>query len=335
MKPTKFSTLLTALIVGVFIITFSSCSKETTPSLTTWHASEIKQTSAKVSGQVDDDGGASVTQKGFCYNTSSNPTITDNSIRWGGEGVYPERFSLRLTGLDTSTQYYYNAYAINSAGVGYGEQKSFTTQGISGGACEGITSVNYHGQTYNTVEIGDQCWFKENLNAGTMIEWDHNSCHPQTNNDTIEKYCYQNDSANCAIYGGLYPWWGMFLNRSDDLCPDGWHVPSNAKWNKLADFLGGSHVAGGKMKETGTLHWKPPNKGATNSSGFTALPSGRLSGDVKDFENLTGFAYFWSSSGSFWPPTYEYYIENSYNNEFLSSYKDLFFSANSIRCLKD
>jgi uncharacterized protein (TIGR02145 family) len=133
----------------------------------------------------------------------------------------------------------------------------------------------------------------------------------QTNNNIIEKYCYNDLESNCTVYGGLYQWAELvqYLNGATDtsawnpvptgnvagLCPVGWHVPSYSEWWILADFLGGILVAGGKMKETGTSHWASPNTGATNSSGFTALPNGyRDPSGI--FWNINTFGDFWSSS---------------------------------------
>lgn len=144
--------------------------------------------------------------------------------------------------------------------------------------CPNIPSVTYMGQTYNTVEIGNQCWFRENLNIGTMIDGNKG----QANNSIIEKYCYNNDLANCTIYGGLYQWDEIMkydtVLGTQGICPPGWHVPTFDDWAILRNFLGLS-VAGGKMKSTGTIEnetglWNAPNVGATNESGFTALPSG-------------------------------------------------------------
>jgi uncharacterized protein (TIGR02145 family) len=137
----------------------------------------------------------------------------------------------------------------------------------------------YGGQTYNTVQIGTQCWLKENLNIGTKIPSDQE----QTNNGTIEKYCYYNDQANCTLFGGLYQWNEMMqyliTEGVQGICPPGWHVPTNGEWTALTGFLGGLSVAGGKMKSTGTIEagtglWYSPNAGATNESGFTAVPAG-------------------------------------------------------------
>ena len=177
-------------------------------------------------------------------------------------------------------------------------------------------AVTYAGESYPTVQIGTQCWFAKNLNVGTMI----NGSGDQTNNSTMEKYCYNNDPANCATYGGLYQWAeavqyqnGAFNTASPNpaftgnvrgICPTGWHLPSDAEYCTLTTFLdatvncgtigfSGTDV-GGKMKSTSGL-WTSPNPGATNSSGFSALPGGgRFT--FGTFYNVGVTTYFWSSS---------------------------------------
>lgn len=141
-------------------------------------------------------------------------------------------------------------------------------------ACPGMPTFTdpRDNQVYPTVQIGDQCWMQNNMNFQTGNSW-----------------CYENNSSNCTTYGRLYDW-----ETALKVCPNGWHLPSDAEWQKLVDYLGGD-AAGGKMKETGTNHWESPNKGATNSSGFTALPGGTRHYNG-GFYNLTGYAYFWSST---------------------------------------
>ncbi len=104
-----------------------------------------------------------------------------------------------------------------------------------------------------------------------------------TNNSIIEKYCYDNNTANCDAYGGLYQWNEMMEYSTTPgvrgVCPAGWHLPTDAECTILTNFLGGESIAGGKMKATGTIEagtglWHDPNIGATNEYGFTALPGG-------------------------------------------------------------
>lgn len=152
-----------------------------------------------------------------------------------------------------------------------------------------------NGKQYATIQIGDQCWMAENLNIGTQID----GSSDQTNNYSIEKYCYDDNIAQCNVYGGLYQWNEMmgYINipGARGICPEGWHLPTDAEWTDLTNFLGDEDAAGGKMKETGTTHWNSPNTSATNSNGFTALPGGYRNYNGA-FEYMGFYAYWWSST---------------------------------------
>ena len=149
----------------------------------------------------------------------------------------------------------------------------------------GNTVVDFDGNVYPIVTIGTQEWLGKNLktthlNDGTPI------FNPTSNYDTISvtpSYVwYNNDIANKPIYGAMYNWHVSIL---DNICPIGWHVPSESEWTTLVDFAGGENVAGGKLKETGIAHWDTPNTGATDEYGFTALPAGSLINT--DFTNIS------------------------------------------------
>jgi uncharacterized protein (TIGR02145 family) len=162
------------------------------------------------------------------------------------------------------------------------------------------------GQVYATLQIGTQCWMKENLNIGTMIQ----STITQSDNGIIEKYCYENNTSNCDEYGGMYQWNETMqydtTSPRQGVCPDHWHVPDDAEWCTLEKFVdatidcNGSGFrgidGGGKLKETGTLHWLSPNTGATNESGFTAFGGGYKDYAYNYFSHLQMNGYFWSSS---------------------------------------
>jgi len=123
---------------------------------------------------------------------------------------------------------------------------------------------------------------------------------PYSNNDDFGSYdegqygVYDNDPSNADIYGNLYNWASVDDERG--ICPEGWHVPSDEEYTVLTDFLGGTSVAGGKMKEAGLGHWDSPNTGATNESGFTGLPAGYRLNSTGYYANMGGYGYFWSSS---------------------------------------
>ena len=186
------------------------------------------------------------------------------------------------------------------------------------------------GTHYETVQIGTQCWMAENLNIGQMILSNNN----QTDNNIIEKYCYDNDDTNCIIYGGLYKWreanqyWHF---GAQGVCPDGWHLPSIDEYDALINFLGGSGIAGGKMKETGTTHWNTPNTGATNSSGFTGFAGGYSSGS--SFLQLLNYGYYNTRNGYYDGPMYK---RLNYNNDDVSQNGSSVDNMGlSVRCIKD
>lgn len=155
-----------------------------------------------------------------------------------------------------------------------------------------------NGRTYNVVEVGGKVWMAENLNYGTRID----GFRTQADNQVVEKYCYGDNESNCNTYGGLYQWDEMMQYEDtpgiQGICMDGWHLPTNDEWTSLIDYLGGRDVAGGKLKEKGTVHWKSPNTGATNQSGFSALAGGaRMDGH---FYYLREYGLFWTSTEDSW-----------------------------------
>lgn len=207
--------------------------------------------------------------------------------------------------------------------------------------CPGIPTVTYSGKTYNTLQIGTQCWFKDNLNIGTRI----NGSQDQSNNGTIEKYCYNDLESNCDVYGGLYQWaevvqylYGATNTTSWNpvpsdniigICPSGWHLPSSSELLTLVNYLGGIDVAGGKLKEAGTTHWVSPNTGATNESGFSALPGG-----YRTFDGNLGYrAYFWSSTEVNATYAHSRYAEK--DNIWFYVAENPKYNGYSVRCLKD
>lgn len=160
-----------------------------------------------------------------------------------------------------------------------------------GQSSPGNTVTDIDENVYSIVSIGSQEWLGQNLrttrlNDGTAI------FNPTSNYDTIQvtpSYVwYENDITNKNPYGAMYNWYVSIL---DNICPTGWHVPSETEWNTLVNYAGGDNDAGGKLKETGTAHWDTPNTGATDEYGFTALPGGSLINS--DFTDLHRRGYHW------------------------------------------
>jgi uncharacterized protein (TIGR02145 family) len=170
----------------------------------------------------------------------------------------------------------------------------------SGVPCPGIPVFpDINGNVYNTVQIGNQCWLKENLKVrnyrdGTPIP-NLESAALWMSATTGARCWYNNDSATYAnLYGALYNW--NAVGNSIGLCPTGWHVPTDVEWTILINFLGGGSIAGGPLKETGTTHWNSPNTGASNSSAFTALPGGHRKANLANFFDIGDRGYWWSAT---------------------------------------
>lgn len=291
--------IVTALVVIAFMA--SGCGDEkstepktdqpngTVPTVSTTSVDNITQNSADGGGNVTSEGSTSVTSKGVCWSTNTTPTIAHNTTN---DGSGPGSFTSTLTGLAENTIYYARAYATNSVGTGYGSTVSFTTKG---------TVVDIDGNIYLTIPIGTQVWMAENLKVTHYRNGDPipNVTNGQTwSGLSSGAYCaYNNSSGNIDTYGLLYNWHAVSDNRN--IAPDGWHVPTDGDWQTLITYLGGQATAGGKLKETGTAHWSTPNTGATNSSGFLALPAGRrvdFPVGIDGFTGLEAIAGFWSSS---------------------------------------
>jgi uncharacterized protein (TIGR02145 family) len=304
--------------------------------LTTTEVTSITSSSGNAGFSITNDGGEIIIA-GVCWSTSPNPTISDNHYGFETYGLlsFP---NINLYYLDPNTTYYVRAYATNSAGTAYGNQVSFTT---SDGKIVFNPNLTYSsvtdvdGNVYKTIKIGTQTWMAENLKVTHYV---NGNLITKITDDTqwefltTEAYCdYNNKPSFSTIYGKLYNWYSVVDSRN--ICPIGWHLPSDAEWTTLITYLGGVNVAGGKLKETGTTHWKSPNEGATNESGFTGLPGGGRSPEgIFDF-----FIYY----GQWWS-----FTEDNTNNALYSSldYGTIyaFFSSSatkncgfSVRCVKD
>jgi uncharacterized protein (TIGR02145 family) len=189
------------------------------------------------------------------------------------------------------------------------------------------------GNVYTSINIGIQVWMVENLKT---TKYRNGDLIGTTTPDTLDilgestpKYqwaCDGNDS-KVNTYGRLYTWYAVTDSRN--VCPDGWHVPSDDEWTTLTTYLGGESVAGGKLKEAGTTNWWPPNEGATNSSGFTALQGGN-----RAYSGGFGIdGSWWSSTGSETAVAYgRSMFYNGSNVDRCRQYKNYGFS---VRCLRD
>jgi uncharacterized protein (TIGR02145 family) len=237
-----------------------------------------------------------------------------------------------VTGLTNGTQYAFAVSAVN--GVGEGNLSAVAT---GTPAAKWIVTVSTltdpDGNAYTTVTIGTQVWTIENLKA---TKYNDGVAIPLVTDGsawaglTTPGYCwYANDIANEATYGALYNWYAVNTGR---LAPAGWHVPNEADWTTLSTYLGGQAVAGGKIKEVGLSHWLSPNTGATNSSGFLALPGG--------YRDEVGGFLFQKTGGTWWSGTetdatraYTHYL--TYNSSGLNPLADKKNRGFSVRLVRD
>jgi uncharacterized protein (TIGR02145 family) len=323
---------------------FSFKTSPVVPVVSTVTASSISYTSCNSGGNVSDDGGAAVTAKGVCWSTSQNPTTSDSKTDNGtGTGAYVSS----MTGLTAGTTYYIRAYATNGVGTQYGNQVSFTTYPLT------ITDVD--GNIYNTVLIGSQLWMKENLKTTKYQNGDLiGTTNPVTldiSRESSPKYqwAYEGNESNVPIYGRLYTGYAATDNRN--VCPTGWHVPTDNEWTTLTDYLtnnsygyGGTGSAIGKSLASKTGWSTDPTPGnvgndqpGNNASGFTGLPAGTRNADFDVdgvFTTLSYTSSWWSATDL--TPTLAWQRFLMYSNDGITrSYIGGKQYAVSVRCLKD
>lgn len=211
--------------------------------------------------------------------------------------------------------------------------------------------ISYNGQTYNTVLIGDQCWMAENLNVGTMINSNTggtNGDGQQTDNGTIEKYCYDNNASNCNTYGGLYQWNELMqyvtTSGTQGICPPNWHIPTDAEWKTLEGTVDTQYGVGspewnntyfrgfdaGKRLKT-TNGWNT-NTG-TDAFGFSALPGGYVSTDGNSCSSGS-YGFWWTSDPYYTVNGWMRYLKES-KDQVYRFYYGAEAQALSVRCIKD
>lgn len=278
-------------------------------------------------------------------NSESTEIISFECVNGVCESVNEGRYSTIIDcenncSVITSVSYdCLNGYCDTVAGGKYNTILDCQDSCKSSSNCEGTRITDPRdGNTYKIIQIGDQCWFAENLRySGDVFQvqdekewsdmwWD--SWNSSRGANGIPAWCYyDNNMENDSIFGKLYNWYAV---ESGLLCPSGWHIPSQSEWKTLINHLGGDTIAGGKMKSTSI--WFSPNTGATNESGFTAYPGGARfrSGEFK-FKG--GDGQWWSSSNHFSHSAFivslSYYFDNATPS---AEYKGV---GLSCRCVKD
>ena len=289
----------------------------------------------------------------YRINTKLNSSVIDLGNQTGVIIYWDENLNkFRTLAPGTAGQVLKMSSGTNPVPV-WGTDATTSTTGFS--PC-GTTITDIDGNSYNTVLIGSQCWTKENLrvrkyNNGTAIGFNavggYGGFSSTWQNSTIGLHAiYGHDStittpSNLTKYGYLYNWYavkGISTNgniASTDtlnICPAGWHVPTDAEWTTLTTNLGGGSVAGGKMKSVGTAYWNSPNTSATNESGFSALPGGIRMNDGS-FSDISNSGFFWSATENGNSNAWYHSLSNSNANvSRISNNKTI---GACVRCIRD
>jgi len=318
------------------------------PSVLTNAATNVDDTYATLNGNVSSDGGSSVTERGFCYATTSNPDVNDTKLTVdSGIGI----FSNIITGLTTGKSYYVRAYAINAKGIAYGEQISFVAK------CDCETKFitftdSRDNHVYKSIKIGAQTWMAENLaylpSVNAIYDYSENLPYYYVLNYNGWIVSTAKVRENYKIYGVLYNW-----SAAKEACPNGWHLPDDNEWEIMIDYLisnGYNYdgtTTGNKLAKalSSTSSWlSSDRKGSigndplsNNRSCFSALP-GTAFENVNDTEGRFGVAgyncQFWSRSQDYGPYSRNCYMNCNMTN--LSIQTDCSKSYGfSIRCVKD
>lgn len=337
----------------------------------TANVTNITDNSAICGGDVVDDGGDSVMARGICISLLPNPTLADrHTVDGSGMGT----FTSQITGLSSNLTYYVRAYATNSVGTAYGAKESFSIpinpDGDAWSCPDTPLLMDVDGNRYNTVKIGQQCWMRENLRTksyadGTPILVGDG---PST---TIGYWYYpMNDTAYEANYGLLYNWPAVMHGASGSnanpsgvqgICPDGWHVPSDAECTQLLNYVNSQsqNVCGGIDNQIGrslaaTVGWDlsgldtctvgNPNLSANNATGFGALPAGFYSISSvptvgSEFGGVGYVTFYWTSTGTHnsygYNDIYYWGLHSNYESVFHNDFVDIDGDAQSVRCVKN
>jgi uncharacterized protein (TIGR02145 family) len=301
---------------------------------------------AVISGNVISDGGGKITSCGICWSTLQNPSISDNTTTNGtATGV----FESVLTGLTGNTTYYARAYASNSSGTGYSNQVVFITLEDQTGLTGTVTDIE--GNKYPTIGIGSQIWMAANMKTTRFRNGDAIlTTTPATRDISGEsspkyQWAYDGNENNAETYGRLYTWYAATDTRN--LCPTGWHLPSDAEWAVLADFLSysgygyqgsGSDIAKSLASTSG---WEAYSTAGTigndqntnNNSGFSGLPGG--SRTASSFNDIHELFILWTASVAISVDGFARYIVLDYHSANIGKASAIKWNGCSVRCIRD
>ena len=307
----------------------------TEPTVTTSGATDVTETSATLNGSVANPDGVTITAQGFEWKATTGGTYAQVTATGS-------TMSYALTGLTAGTSYTYRAFVTTAAGISYSDEVVFTTtaSGSASFICGTSKMVDADGNEYETVLIGTQCWTKTNLRVAPAGATDATSSGASSY--TVPDY-YVNSAVNPAVYGYYYNWEAAKL-----ACPTGWHLPSDAEWTTLTDYVssqsefqcGGnsSYIAKALASTEG---WNPstyicvvgndPSK--NNATGFSAVPAGTCNGS--SFNYAGGSASFWNATQDLSYPGVAYNRILYCNFAYVSRGVGDKSNGQSVRCLRD
>lgn len=314
------------ILIILLIISFIQCTKDTSPTVPYFNIKSVYAGGTRCYATISDDGGTDISERGFEWKTQQESEYQNSKIAFDNTfNDYVNDFETTIYGLLPGTTYDIRAYAINSIGTGYSEEKEITTLRA------GYFTDSRDGRSYRWVETGNQIWMAENLSFMPYIS--------SSISDTgIFVYNYKGSSVNTAKtqeeykrYGCLYAW-RIALNA----CPEGWHLPSYGEWLQLERFIGMTErqISGMEPVDkytSGILKSPGWANQADNVTLFSALPGGIAYGDLEIyFYGLGIFTNFWSSTGDD-----EYALDVRLDYEGLHNRGSSTDSGYSVRCIKD
>lgn len=351
----KQDLLLYIFPLWIFLLFASSCEKENDMAklvVTTSEVTNVLATSAECGGYIRSDGGEEVRMHGVCWSIAEDPIRSDNKTE---DSIGTGSFVSNITGLKPNTTYYVRAYAINSNSVAYGDNVIFTTQedGIVG-----TIEDSRDGNVYKTITIGDQEWMAENLaylpgvvhNSDAFLSPDYNM------QPLFGVYGYEGNDVEAAraepnytTYGVLYNWHAV---NAENVCPDGWHVPTHAEWTELENYLSYNgfnydetmsddsekisiSLASEKFWTSSLIEGATGNADYPeyrNKSGFSALPGGWFGYDGM-YSQMGDGGYWWTADMSTSKLAWIRIIRYHYSD--LGRYGVDPGLGASVRCIKD
>jgi len=274
---------------------------KTLPTVNTLAATSITTTYAIIGCSITSNGSDTIKEMGICYSFGdvTLPTISNEKIFINKE---VNTFSDTLKKLAPNTNYYARAYAINSIGVAYGKVTSFKTKQFIIPLPPPTTMIDYDGNVYNVIKIGDQYWTKENFkcthyNDGTEVIQDRGAGDFEKKQPRYGWFYHWYSGIEIRQYGAFYNWYAV---KTGKLAPNGWHVATLNDLNKLKASLT-KDMEGQEMKSASlwrgggsfkdTMNYKPDR----NKSGFSALPLDRYHGIGSGYQDIYNIqiTYFW------------------------------------------